>query len=98
MFVFGQNKRTASPHFYLSFSLVYCLSISEAGGSIRDIYHERAWLHSNMDQVSREPLETLSLTHSLTHSLTYSLTHCYCDYVCTTGEGGAGFTLKDISR
>ncbi|CAM9306076.1 unnamed protein product [Pylaiella littoralis] len=26
-------------------------SISQAGGSIRDIYHERAWLHSNMDQV-----------------------------------------------
>ncbi|CAM9814730.1 unnamed protein product [Ascophyllum nodosum] len=26
-------------------------SISDAGGSIRDIYHERAWLHSNMDQV-----------------------------------------------
>lgn len=26
-------------------------SISAAGGSIRDIYHERAWLHSNMDQV-----------------------------------------------
>lgn len=25
--------------------------ISQAGGSIRDIYHERAWLHSNMDQV-----------------------------------------------
>lgn len=27
--------------------------ISQAGGSIRDIYHERAWLHSNMDQVKR---------------------------------------------
>eukprot|EP00904_Undaria_pinnatifida_P008315 jgi/Undpi1/4613/HiC_scaffold_18.g07967.m1 len=26
-------------------------SISALGGSIRDIYHERAWLHSNMDQV-----------------------------------------------
>jgi threonine dehydratase len=25
--------------------------VSEAGGSIRDIYHERAWLHTHMDQV-----------------------------------------------
>ncbi|KAG5183839.1 tryptophan synthase beta subunit-like PLP-dependent enzyme [Tribonema minus] len=25
--------------------------ISDSGGSIRDIYHERAWLHTHMDQV-----------------------------------------------
>ncbi|CAM9739906.1 unnamed protein product [Chrysoparadoxa australica] len=25
--------------------------VADAGGSIRDIYHERAWLHTNMDQV-----------------------------------------------
>lgn len=27
--------------------------LSEEGASIKDIYHERAWLHSSVDQVGR---------------------------------------------
>ncbi|CBN79579.1 conserved unknown protein [Ectocarpus siliculosus] len=39
-------------------------SISQAGGSIRDIYHERAWLHSNMDQVQiKVVVETFGEAH-----------------------------------
>jgi len=39
--------------------------IAEAGGSVKDIFHERAWLHTSVDQVAvRIVLETRGVEHN----------------------------------
>ena len=48
--------------------------ISDSGGSIRDIYHERAWLHTHMDQVQVCVLSDMSRTHPSAGALTTQLT------------------------